>query len=97
MKKYKVKILVVLTVLLFIRSCNRGRDITRLELELEKVNTALKSEKFKSDSLISSIKQKHYNDLDSIHTWITDKDRGSQLMELYEITKQMKSNAYNNK
>ena len=80
-KTYKLEILAFLTIIFFFRSCVNSSKVTKLE----------KNEKqyiFKIDSLNIA----HKNEKIAIHgsydNWITQKDRGPQLMELHLIVKE---------
>jgi len=79
-KTYKLQILIFLTVIFFFRSCINSNKVTKLE-KIEK----------QYSSIIDSMKIAHKNEKISIHSfydnWITQKDRGSQLMELHFIVK----------
>jgi hypothetical protein len=80
-KTYKLQILIFLTVVFFFRSCANSSKVSKLE-KIEKQNTAM----------IDSIKMAHKNEKIAIHSfydnWITQKDRGPQLMELHFIVKE---------
>ena len=79
-KTYKLEILIGLTVIFFFRSCSNSSKVNKLE----------KSEK-QYISTIDSLKVVHKNEKIAIHgfydNWITQKDRGPQLMELHLIVK----------
>lgn len=94
--KYKLQILSILLIIFFIGSCNRGRTIKKLNRTIIQLESKIDSISASSDSLIKDAKAKHYDDLESIDTWISRKDRDRQLMELHPIIKEMKSNAYTN-
>ena len=80
-KTYKLQILVVLTLFFFFRSCSNSSKVTKLE-KIEKQYIT----KF------DSIRIAHKNEKIAIHSfydnWITQKDRGPQLMELHFIVKE---------
>ena len=80
-KTYKLEILIFLTVIFFFRSCSNSSKVSKLE-KIEKQNVAM----------IDSLKIAHKNEKISIHSfydnWITQKDRGPQLMELHFIIKE---------
>jgi len=80
-KTYKLQILIVLTFFFFFRSCSNSSKVTKLE-KIQKQNIA------KYDSVVIA----HKNEKIAIHSfydnWITQKDRGSQLMELHFIVKE---------
>jgi hypothetical protein len=80
-KTYKLQILIVLTFFFFFRSCSNSSKVTKLE-KIQKQNIA------KYDSVVIA----HKNEKIAIHSfydnWITQKDRGPQLMELHFIVKE---------
>jgi hypothetical protein len=80
-KTYKLQILIFLTVIFFFRSCVNSSKVTKLE-KVQKQNV----------SMIDSIKTTHKKEKIAIHSfydnWITQKDRGPQLMELHFIVKE---------
>ena len=80
-KTYKLQILIFLTVIFFFKSCSNSSKVTKLE-KIQKQNV----------SMIDSMKIVHKNEKISIHgfydNWITQKDRGPQLMELHLIVKE---------
>ena len=80
-KTYKLQILIFLTVIFFFKSCSNSSKVTKLE-KIQKQNV----------STIDSMKIVHKNEKISIHgfydNWITQKDRGPQLMELHFIIKE---------
>lgn len=84
-KKYKLYILSVLLVIFFFKSCGKSREIKRLEKSISSLQYQIDSTSKYKDSVILSIKSKHYSDLEKIETWIKQKDRGPQLMELHPI------------
>lgn len=80
-KTYKLQILIFLTVIFFFKSCSNSSKVTKLE-KIEKQKIAI----------IDSLKIAHKNEKIAIHgfydNWITQKDRGPQLMELHFIVKE---------
>ena len=80
-KTYKLQILIFLTIIFFFRSCSNSSKVSKLE-KIQKQNV----------SMIDSLKITHKNEKISIHSfydnWITQKDRGPQLMELHFIVKE---------
>ena len=80
-KTYKLQILIFLTIIFFFRSCSNSSKVTKLE-KIQKQNV----------SMIDSLKTTHKNEKIAIHSfydnWITQKDRGPQLMELHFIVKE---------
>ena len=80
-KTYKLQILIFLTIIFFFRSCSNSSKVSKLE-KIQKQNV----------SMIDSLKTTHKNEKIAIHgfydNWITQKDRGPQLMELHFIVKE---------
>jgi hypothetical protein len=80
-KTYKLQILIFLTIIFFFKSCSNSSKVTKLE-KIEKQNV----------SMIDSLKTAHKKEKIAIHSfydnWITQKDRGPQLMELHFIVKE---------
>jgi hypothetical protein len=80
-KTYKLQILIFLTIIFFFRSCSNSSKVGKLE-KIEKQNVAT----------IDSLKIANKNEKIKIHSfydnWITQKDRGPQLMELHFIVKE---------
>ena len=80
-KTYKLQILIFLTIIFFFKSCSNSSKVTKLE-KIEKQNV----------SMIDSLKTAHKKEKIAIHSfydnWITQKDRGPQLMELHLIIKE---------
>ena len=80
-KTYKLQILIFLTIIFFFRSCSNSSKVTKLE-KIQKLNV----------SMIDSLKITHKKEKIAIHSfydnWITQKDRGPQLMELHFIVKE---------
>jgi len=79
-KTYKLQILIFLTIIFFFKSCSNSSKVSKLE----------KNEK-QNIFTIDSLKTSHKNEKIAIHSfydnWITQKDRGPQLMELHLIIK----------
>jgi hypothetical protein len=80
-KTYKLEILIGLTVIFFFRSCSNSSKVSKLE-KIEKQNI----------TTIDSLRIAHKKEKIAIHSfydnWITQKDRGPQLMELHFIVKE---------
>jgi hypothetical protein len=80
-KTYKLQILMFLTIVFFFRSCSSSSKVDKLE-KIKNQNVAT----------IDSLKMAHKNEKIKIHgfydNWITQKDRGPQLMELHFIVKE---------
>ena len=87
LKKHKTKLLISLVVIFFFKSCGSSRNVTKLEkLKTENVNTIdslnLLIKNHDEQIRIEKIKVHTYYD-----NWITEKDRGGQLMELHFVVK----------
>lgn len=86
-KTYKIQLLVLLTVVFFFRSCGNSRSVDQLEKLnkengkiIDSLNVVIKTQR---DSIrTEKIKIHSYYD-----NWITEKNRGPQLMELHFIIK----------
>ena len=80
-KTYKLQVLIFLTVIFFFRSCSNSSKVTKLEKIVKQQVT-----------INDSLKITHKNEKIAIHgfydNWITQKDRGPQLMELHFIVKE---------
>jgi hypothetical protein len=80
-KTYKLQILIFLTIIFFFKSCSNSSKVSKLE-----------KTKNQNVSMIDSLKIAHKNEKIAIHgfydNWITQKDRGPQLMELHLIVKE---------
>ena len=80
-KTYKLQILIFLTVIFFFRSCSSSSKVTKLEKIVKQQVT-----------INDNLKIAHKNEKIAIHgfydNWITQKDRGPQLMELHFIVKE---------
>lgn len=86
-KKYKVYILSVLLVFFFFKSCSKSGDIKKLEKTNEEQIIAIDSLNQKIDSIPEVIRVEKINIHLDYDMWISDKDRGSQLMELHSLVK----------
>lgn len=84
-QKYKIYILSTLLIIFFFKSCGKSREVKRLEKSISILKHENDSTSSHKDSIILSIKNKNYSDLELIDTWIKKKDRGPQLMELHPI------------
>jgi hypothetical protein len=87
LKKHKTKILIVLLVIFFLKSCGNSRNVTKLEKSQVK-----NLETIDSLNLIVNKQQEQIKlEKIKIHTfydnWITEKNRGGQLMELHFVVK----------
>jgi hypothetical protein len=80
-KTYKLEILIGLIVIFFFKSCSNSSKVSKLE-KIEKQNI----------TTIDSLRIAHKKEKIAIHSfydnWITQKDRGPQLMELHFIVKE---------
>lgn len=87
LKKHKTKILVIFLVIFFFKSCSNSRDVTKLEKTQIKNITTIDSLNF----VVSKHNEQVKLEKIKIHTfydnWISQKDRGGQLMELHFVVK----------
>lgn len=86
-KKYKIYILSGLLLIFFFKSCSKSSDIKKLERTNETQQFQLDSLKQKTDSIPEVIRVEKINIHLEYDSWISSKDRGSQLMELHSIVK----------
>lgn len=84
-KKYKIYILSFLLLVFFFKSCGKSKDISKLEKQNIKLEHTIDSLVSVKDSTIRVLHENHYNDIERIDTWIKEKNRGPQLMELHPI------------
>lgn len=97
LKSHKIKILIILLVFFFLRSCNNGRSIKKLErsqITLIKQIDSLNSVIVSRDSEIKSFPEILRLQSLSIHQdydlWISKLDRSPQLMELHNAYVKLK-------
>lgn len=85
--KYKVYILSVLLLFFFFKSCSKSAKIKKLE----NFNVTLIDSLSKQNQSIDSFPEKMRVEKINIHLnydiWISEKDRGPQLMELHKLVK----------
>jgi hypothetical protein len=86
-KKHKTKLLIVLLVIFFFKSCSNSRSVTKLEKvvitqtkNIDSLNLIVNKQK--EQIKLEKIKIHSYYD-----NWITQKNRGGQLMELHFVVK----------
>ena len=87
LKKYKIYILSVALVFFFFKSCSKSGDINKLQKISEQQNFAIDSLSQKIDSIPEVIRVEKINIHLEYDSWISSKDRGSQLMELHSLVK----------
>ena len=82
-KLHAVKILAALLMITYIGSCNKGRNVRKLEkknIELSSQIDSLKHITSGFDEILRTEKLKIHQEYD---LWISKKDRGEQLMDLH--------------
>lgn len=79
-KIYKVQLLITFLVIFFFKSCINSHKVDKLE-KIEKQN------KESIDSLKNALKTEKIKIHSFYDNWITNKDRGPQLMELHMVVK----------
>jgi hypothetical protein len=86
-KKHKIKVLSILLVIFFFKSCGGSRDISKLEKTQVKNLATIDS----LNLIVNKQKEQIKIEKIKIHTfydnWITEKNRGGQLMELHFVVK----------
>lgn len=94
LKKYKIYILGILLLFYFFKSCSKSTDIKKLTREVnnngivvDSLNNQIKLRQQKIDSFPEITRIEKINIHLEYDSWISSKDRGSQLMELHSIVK----------
>lgn len=93
-KKYKIQLLTLLVVIFFFRSCGNSTEVRRLEKQkkenintIDSLNFVIKSQKDTIDNISEVIRMEKYKIHAEYDNWISQKNRGPQLMELHFIVK----------
>jgi len=94
-KKYKVYILGVLLVIFFFRSCGKSTQvrksdkiITEKEVIIDSLNNVIKEQKLTINEFPEIVRQEKIKLHSEYDNYISEKDRGQQLMELHMIVKE---------
>ena len=94
-KKYKVYILGVLLVIFFFRSCSKSTQVrksdkvvTEKEVVIDSLENVIKIQKETIDGFPEVIRQEKIKLHTDYDNYISEKDRGEQLMELHMIVKE---------
>ena len=87
-KKYKVYILSALLLIFFFKSCSKSGDIRKMEKLNETQSVKIDSLTKKLDSIPEIVRVEKINIHLEYDSWISSKDRGSQLMELHSVVKE---------
>mgnify|MGYP001337042441 CR=1 FL=1 len=87
-KKYKVYILSTLLLIFFFKSCSKSGDIRKMEKLNTEQTIKIDSLSKKIDSIPEIIRVEKINIHLEYDSWISSKDRGSQLMELHSVVKE---------
>ena len=98
-KKYKVYILGVLLLFFFFRSCSKSTEIKKLSkkvdtnnIVVDSLNTQINLRQQKIDSFPEIMRVEKINIHLEYDNWISERDRGQQLMELHRIVKENVNN-----
>ena len=93
-KKYKVYILAGLLVIFFTRSCNRGRQVSKLEKTgnnttetIDSLLTVIESNNYEIDKFPEVLREEKLTIYLTLDDTISRVDRSPQLMELHKIIK----------
>jgi PBP1b-binding outer membrane lipoprotein LpoB len=93
-KKYKVYILAVLLVIFFFRSCTKSTSarkaekvIVEKEVVIDSLENVIKLREQKIDSFPEILRQEKLTIHMEYDNYISEKDRGEQLMELHMMVK----------
>lgn len=94
-KKYKLYILSGLLVIFFFRSCSKSGQVTKLERNdinkkemIDSLMFVIKNQKDTINNITEVIRKEKIKVHTEYDNWISEKDRGEQLMELHRIVKQ---------
>lgn len=93
-KKYKVYILATLLVIFFFRSCSKAgsarkaeKVVTQKEVVIDSLENVIKLKEQKIDSFPEILRQEKLGIHMNYDNYISEKDRGEQLMELHMMVK----------
>lgn len=94
-KKYKIYILTSLFVIFFIRSCSKSGQVRKLEKLktenenlIDSLNFIIKGQKDTINNISEVIRMEKIKVHTDYDNYISERDRGEQLMELHKIVKQ---------
>lgn len=94
LKNYKTYLLAVLLLIFFFKSCNKSsqirksdRIIVNKENTIDSLTSIIKRKQEKLDSIPETIRVEKINIHLEYDNWISNKNRGQQLMELHLVVK----------
>lgn len=92
--KHRVKLLSFLVILLLFRSCNKSSQLKRLNKEksqdtltIDSLNYIIKNQRDTINGFPQKIKTEKHKIHSEYDNWISEKNRGQQLMELHFVVK----------
>ena len=92
--KYKVYILSVLLVVFFFRSCSKSGEVRKLEKfknknieTIDSLNLVIKGQQDTINSISEIIRLEKIKVHTQYDNYISERDRGEQLMELHKVVK----------
>ena len=95
LKKYKVYILSALLLIFFFRSCSQTGKVRKLEKEkitttevLDSLNSVISGQKDTINNISEVIRLEKIKVHSEYDNYISNKDRGDQLMELHMVVKE---------
>lgn len=95
LKKYKVYILSALLLIFFFRSCTQTGKVRKLEKEkiattevLDSLNSVISGQKDTINNISEVIRLEKIKVHSEYDNYISNKDRGDQLMELHMVVKE---------
>lgn len=95
LKKYKVYILAGLLVIFFIRSCSKStqarksdKNVTNKEVVIDSLENVINDQKETINTFPEIMKQEKLDIHSEYDNYISEKDRGEQLMELHMMIKE---------
>ena len=94
LKKYKVYILITLLVILFFRSCSKStqvrkseNNVTQKEMIIDSLQNVINSNDVTINGFPETLRDEKIKIHQEYDNYISEKDRGDQLMELHMIIK----------
>lgn len=94
LKKYKIHILATLLLIFFFRSCQKSAEIKRMDREsstfvvqIDSLKNLVEVKQQKIDSIPEILRTEKINIHLEYDSWISERDRSQQLMELHQVVK----------
>jgi hypothetical protein len=94
LKNHKVRILTMLLLIFFLRSCSKSGQLSKKEREnirnteiVDSLKLVLKEQENTINNISEVIRQEKIKVHSEYDNYISEKDRGDQLMELHKVVK----------